>query len=139
MLGNKASGMAKSMGIDSAFSAMDSLTQTDAERRAKEQEQAELRRKPQQARRWRCLARMQPIANLAAAREQLSQPVHVCERAVHVRHQQHPQLLVVCPPVVEGGHHLVLPCGALAIGQPMRGSGELRAAAQPTSRGARSP
>ena len=39
MLGNKASGIAKSMGIDSAFSAMDSLTQTDAERRAKEQEQ----------------------------------------------------------------------------------------------------
>jgi hypothetical protein len=67
---------------------------------------------------------MQPIANLAAAYEQLSQPVHVCERAVHVRHQQHPQLLVVCPPVVEGGHHLVLP-GALARGQPMRGSGEL--------------
>jgi hypothetical protein len=28
------------MGIDSAFSTMDSLTQTDAERRAKEQEQA---------------------------------------------------------------------------------------------------
>ena len=41
MLGNKASGIAKSMGIDSAFSTMDSLTQTDAERRAKEQDQAE--------------------------------------------------------------------------------------------------
>lgn len=32
--------MAKSMGIDSAFSAIDSLTQTDVERRVKEEEQA---------------------------------------------------------------------------------------------------
>ncbi len=41
MLGNKASGVGKVMGgIDSAFSAMDSLTQTDAERRQKEQKQA---------------------------------------------------------------------------------------------------
>ena len=37
MLGNKASGVGKVLGgIDSAFSAMDSLTQTDAERRLKE-------------------------------------------------------------------------------------------------------
>lgn len=41
MLGNKASGMGKVMGgIDSAFATMDSLTQTDAERRLKEQKQA---------------------------------------------------------------------------------------------------
>ena len=33
----------------------------------------------------------------------------------------------------------MLPSGALDRGQPMRGSGELHAAALPTSRGARSP